>query len=304
MASRPYWKGHIRLSLVSFPVELHTATNTGGRIHFHQIHRDTGKRIKLQKTVPEVGVVENDDIVKGYEVEKGSYITLEQDEIDELKVETKHTIDLNRFVDVHAIDPLYYDKPYYVLPEEGVAQEAFLVVRQALREAKKIALGQVVLSGREHLVAIQPCGKGMLLETLRTKDELKKGSALFADIEEGTIDDDQLGLARELIDRKAGRFDPGNFVDHYEAMLRELIEAKAEHREVRTEEAEEQGAEVIDLMDALKRSVGGGDDDAAPRKKTSGTKSRAKAKSSASKRKPAAKSDGKSKAAGTKRKSA
>lgn len=169
MASRAYWKGHIRLSLVTFPVELHTATNAGGRIRFHQIHRETGKRIKLQKTVPEVGVVENDDIVKGFEIEKGNYVTIEQEEIDELKVETKHTIDLNRFVDNHAIDPLYYDKPYYVLPEEGVAQEAFLVVRQALREAKKIALGQVVLNGREHLVAIQPCGKGMLLETLHTR---------------------------------------------------------------------------------------------------------------------------------------
>lgn len=255
MAPRPYWKGHIRLSLVSFPVQLHSATSTGGRIQFHQIHRGTGRRVRHQKVVPEVGPVGNDEIVKGYEVEKDHYVVVEADELDALKVESKHTIDLVQFVGGHEVDPLYFEKPYFVVPDGEMAQEAYRVIRKALHDSGKMALGQVVLSGREHLVAIRPCGRGMLLETLRSADEVRKGSPYFAEIEDGAVDDDQLALATELIKRKTAPFDPRKFTDHYEAALRELIKAKVEQREVRARPEAEPPGVVIDLMQALKKSL-------------------------------------------------
>jgi DNA end-binding protein Ku len=170
MAPRAYWKGHIRLSLVSFPVQLHGATASNARIRFHQIHRPSGQRVRYQKVVPELGPVEADEIVKGYEVDKDRYVTVEPEELEALKVESRHTIDLVQFVDACEIDPLYHEKPYFVVPDGEVAEEAFRVIRQALSETRKVALGQVVLAGRESLVAIQPCGRGMLLETLRSAD--------------------------------------------------------------------------------------------------------------------------------------
>jgi DNA end-binding protein Ku len=257
MAPRPYWKGHIRLSLVSFPVQLHSATSTGGRVQFHQIHRESGRRVRHQKVVPDVGPIENDDIVKGFEVEKDHYVIVEADELDALKVESKHTIDLVQFVGGHEVDPLYFEKPYFVVPDGEMAQEAYRVIHKALRDSCKMALGQVVLSGREHLVAIRPCGRGMLLETLRSADEVKKGSPYFAEIEEGQVDEDQLGLAAELIKRKTAPFDPRKFTDHYEAALRELIKAKVEDRKVRIEPEAEPAGVVIDLMQALKKSLEG-----------------------------------------------
>ena len=253
---RPYWKGHIRLSLVTFPVQLHTATASNARVQFHQLDRKSGQRIRYQKIVPDKGPVENEDIVKGYEIEPDHYVVVEPDELEALRLESKHIIDLVQFVDTCEIDPLYFEKPYYVVPDGEMAQEAYNVVRQALRDSRKVALGEVVLNGRENLVAIQPSGKGLLLETLRAADEVKKASGYFAEIDVGEVDKDQLELALELIKRKTAPFDPTRFKDDYETALRELIEAKVKHREVREPEPAAPQAKVVDLMDALRRSLG------------------------------------------------
>lgn len=257
MAPRPYWKGHIRLSLVSFPIQLFSATAGGARISFHQYERESMQRIRYQKVVEGGGPVEADDIVKGYEIEKGRVVTLETEEIDALKVESKHTIDLVQFVEPHDIDLLYFDSPYFVVPDGEMAAEAYRVIRQTLSTTRKVALGQVVLNGREHLVALQPCGRGLVLETLRQADEVRKGAPFFTEIEDGPIDEDQLALATQLVERKAGRFQPEKFTDHYEKALRELIEAKAAGLEVETDDEEPaRTGQVLDLMQALKRSLG------------------------------------------------
>jgi DNA end-binding protein Ku len=255
MAARPYWKGHIRLSLVSFPVRLHSATAGGARIEFHQIHKPSGRRVRYQKMVPDVGPVRSEDIVKGFEVEKDRYVIIEPDELEALRLESRHTIDLVQFVGAHEIDPLYYEKPFFVVPDGKVAEEAYRVIHKALSQAGKVALGQLVLNGREALVAIQPCGRGMVLETLRMADEVRKGTPFFAEIGEDEIDEDQLALARELIERKTAPFKPERFVDHYEAALRDLIHAKIEDRELHEETPQRPQAKVIDLMEALKKSL-------------------------------------------------
>ena len=255
MAPRAYWKGHIRLSLVSFPVELYSATTSRARLAFHQIHRPTGERIRHQKVVPEIGPVDDDDIVKGLEVSKGEYLTFEPEEIEALRIESKHTIDLVQFVDQHEIDPLYFEKPYFVVPDGAVANEAYSVIRAALAAARKVALGQIVLAGRETLAALQPCGKGMLLETLRSADEVRRGAPYFAEIEATASDEDQLELAKELIRRKTAPFKPEKFVDHYEQALRELVEAKAAGRTIEAADDEPRRGKVIDLMQALKSSL-------------------------------------------------
>ena len=255
MAPRAYWKGHVRLSLVAFPVQLFSAAATGSRVAFHQIHAPTGQRVRYEKMVPGVGAIDKDDIVKGYEVEKDRYVTFTDEELEAIRVESKHTIDLVQFVDAHEIDPLYFEKPYFVVPDGAVAGEAYRVIREALRRTRKLALGQVVLAGREHPVALKPCGRGLLLETLRGADEVKKGSPYFAEIEEGELDEDQLALAVQLVERKTAPFNPSRFVDHYEAAVRELIQAKSAGQRIRDERPGAPGGEVVDLMAALKKSL-------------------------------------------------
>jgi DNA end-binding protein Ku len=256
MAPRAYWKGHVRLSLVAFPVQLFSAAATGSRVSFHQIHRPSGQRVRYQKTVPGLGPVDKDEVAKGYEVAKDSYVTFTDEELEAIRVEGKHTIELVQFVGACEIDPLYYEKPYFLVPDGKVAQEAFRVIGQALKDKGQVALGQVVLSARESFVALKPCGKGMLLETLRTAEEVKKDRPYFAEIEEGPLDEDQLALARQLIERKTAPFDPARFVDHYEAALRELIEAKAKGKRITVERGPvAMQGQVVDLMAALKKSL-------------------------------------------------
>ena len=175
MAARAYWQGQIRLALVSIPVEIYTATKSSAKIRFNQIHEPSGKRISYEKVVPGIGPVDRDDIIKGYEVSKGEYVLLDEEEIDAVKLESKRTLELVQFVDAHEIDPLYFEKPYYVAPKDELAEEAFIVLREALRKAKKVALGQLAMRGSEKLVAIKPCGKGLLLETLRYAEEVREG---------------------------------------------------------------------------------------------------------------------------------
>ncbi len=258
MAARPYWKGQIRLALVSIPVEIYSATRSGATIAFNQIHEPTGKRIKYEKVVPGVGAVDPDDIVKGYEVSKGSYVLLDEDELDAVKLESKKTLELTQFVDAHEIDPLYYERPYYVVPADDLAEEAFVVLREALRDTKKVALGQLTLRGREYIVSLKPCGRGILLETLRYADEVIKAQGYFRDIPDAKPDPEMLDLAETLIAKKTAKFDPSKFHDRYVDALKELIEKKRKGKTIEADdegEAPRRSSNVIDLMAALKKSI-------------------------------------------------
>lgn len=259
MAARPYWKGQIRLALVSIPVEIYSATKSGATIAFNQIHEPTGKRIKYEKTVPGVGPVDPDEIVKGYEYSKGSYVLLDDDELEGVKLESKKTLELTQFVDAHEIDPLYYERPYYVVPADDLAEEAFVVLREALRQTRKVGLGQLALRGREYIVSLKPCGRGILLETLRYADEVVKAQGYFRDIPDAKPDAEMLELAETLIDKKAAKFDPEKFHDRYVDALRDLIEKKRKSKGARIEAEEEElprrGSNVVDLMAALKKSI-------------------------------------------------
>src|SRR5918995_5544549 len=181
-AARPAWRGQIRLALVSIPVEIFPATKSGAQIQFHQVHEPSGKRIKYEKVVPGIGPVDRDEIVKGFEVSKGHYVLLDQEEIEAVKLESRKTVDLVQFVDLGDIDPMYFDKPYYVVPSDDLAEEAFVVLRDALREARKVGIGQLAMRGQEYVIALKPCGKGMLMETLRYADEVNRAASIFREI--------------------------------------------------------------------------------------------------------------------------
>jgi DNA end-binding protein Ku len=260
MAARAYWQGQIRLALVSIPVEIYTATKSGAQIAFHQIHEPSGKRIKYEKVAPGVGPVDADEIVKGYEVGKGEYVLLGQDEIDAVKLESKKTLELTQFVDADEIDVLYYERPYFVVPADDLAEEAFIVLREALKRTRKVGLGQLALRGREYVVSLKPCGRGMVLETLRYADEVNKAQGYFRDIPDDAPDPELLGLAQTLIEKKVSRFVPGRFHDRYVDALKDLIERKkkAKGRKIIEEAgdgAPSRGPNVVDLMAALKKSL-------------------------------------------------
>ena len=260
MAARPYWKGQIRLALVSIPVEIYSATRSGATIAFNQIHEPSGKRIKYEKVVPGIGAVDPDDIVKGYQYSKGSYVLLDDEELEAVKLESKKVLELTQFVDASEIDPLYYERPYYVVPADDLAEEAFVVLREALRDTRKVALGQLAMRGREYIVSLKPCGRGILLETLRYADEVVKAQGYFRDIPDAKPDPEMLDLAETLIDKKSAKFDPSKFHDRYVDALRELIERKRKSKGARIEAEEEEeaprrGSNVVDLMAALKKSI-------------------------------------------------
>jgi DNA end-binding protein Ku len=259
MAARAYWQGQIRLALVSIPVEIYTATKSGATIAFHQIHEPSGQRIKYEKVAPGVGAVDADEIVKGFEVEKGEYVLLEQDEIDAVKLESKKTLELTQFVDASDIDVLYYEKPYFVVPADDLAEEAFIVLREALRRSKKVGLGQLSMRGREYVVSLKPCGRGMVLETLRYADEVNKAQGYFRDIPDNEPDAELLDLAATLIEKKSGKFDPAAFHDRYVDALKDLIERKkkAKGKKIIEEKdsGDSRGSNVVDLMAALKKSL-------------------------------------------------
>ena len=261
MAARAYWQGQIRLALVSIPVEIYAATRAGAAISFNQIHEPSGKRIGYEKVVPGIGPVDRDEIVRGFEVSKGQYVILDDDEIEAVKIESKRTLELVQFVDADEIDPLYYEKPYYVAPTDDLAEEAFIVLREALRKAKKVALGQLSVRGSEKLVAIKPCGKGLLLETLRYADEVKRGQGFFSEIDDAKPKKELLDLATALIDQRSAPFDAGEFHDRYVDGLRRLIDKKAKAKTGKKiledvgDTKSGKGGNVIDLMAALKKSV-------------------------------------------------
>ena len=260
MAARAYWQGQIRLALVSIPVEVFSASKSGASIRFNQIHEPSGKRVKYEKTVPGVGPVDRDEIIKGYEIEKGEYVLLEEEEIEAVRIESKKTLELVQFVNSCEIDPLYFEKPYYVAPKDELAEEAFVVLREALRKAGKVAIGQLSVRGSEKLVAIKPCGKGLLLETLRYADEVRSGQSFFDDIDEAKPKKELLDLAGSLIEQRSAPFDASEYHDRYVEALRKLIDKKAKAKGRTTIVADDgtqgaSGSNVIDLMAALKKSV-------------------------------------------------
>ena len=260
MPARAYWQGQIRLALVSIPVEIYAATKSGAAISFKQIHEPTGKPIHYEKVVTGVGPVDADEIMKGYQVEKGEYVLLEQDEIDAVKLESKKTLELTQFVDASDIDVIYYEKPYFVVPADDLAEEAFIVLREALKRTKKVGLGQLALRGREYVVSLKPCGRGMVLETLRYADEVNKASGFFREIGDAKPDEELLDLAEALIAKKTGAFEPGEFHDRYVDALKDLIERKRKAKgrkivEDSDDAAPAKGSNVVDLMAALKKSM-------------------------------------------------
>lgn len=258
MAARPMWKGQLRLSLVSIPVEFFSATKTGANVSFRQIHGPSGKPVKYEKVVPGIGAVSADEILKGFELAKDEYLLIEPEEVEAVKLETRKTLELVQFVQSSEIAPLYYDKPYYVVPSDVLAEDAYRVVRDALRATGKVGLGQVTMRGREYLVAIRPCGDGLLAETLRYADEIREAAPLFAEISDAASDTELLEVATTLIDRKTRPFEAAHFKDNYAVALREMIEAKRANRKTpraSTSGAAPSGDNVVDLMAALKESL-------------------------------------------------
>jgi DNA end-binding protein Ku len=279
MAARPIWRGQIRLALVSIPVEIYSATKSGATIAFHQIHEPSGKRIKYEKVVPGIGPVDRDEIIKGFEVSKGEYVLLEPEEIESVKLESRKTLELAQFVDLNDIDAIYFDKPYFVVPADDLAEEAFVVLRDALRSSRKVGVGQLAMRGQEYVVALKPCGRGMLLETLRYSDEVNKASSYFREIGDAEPDPDLLDMAATLIEKKSGKFDAGEFHNRYVDALKDLIAEKRKRKgELVIQDPDDgkpvKGSNVIDLMAALKKSLGedGSSNDNKPARKTGAAK--------------------------------
>ncbi|WP_263382106.1 non-homologous end joining protein Ku [Granulicella arctica] len=261
---RPYWSGQVRISLVSFGIKLFPATEAKSEIHFHQLSRKTGERVKYQKVSHDSagepqGTVQQSDIVKGYEYRKGEYVQIEPHEIENLRIPSRKTLEVTQFVDIDEVDPEFFEKPYFVVPENDAQGEAFAVVRKALQSTKKVALGKIAFGGREHLMALSSpmddSKPGMMAYMMRYAEELRKPTDYFADIKKVTIDDDQLSLAKELIQRKAGKFEPEKFKDEYEAALRAMVEAKVENAPLPADEPAPKSSKVVSLMDALRKSV-------------------------------------------------
>jgi DNA end-binding protein Ku len=265
MPTRAYWQGQIRLALVSIPVEVYPATRSGAAISFHQIHEPSGKRIRYEKVAPGVGPVNRDEIIRGYEVSKDEYILLDDEEIEAAQVESRKTLDLVQFVEPSDIDVLYFEKPYFVVPADDLAEEAYGVLRDALRQTKRVGLGQLSVRGREQLVSLKPCGRGLILEVLRYADEVHKAQSYFKDIPAKAGQEDLIELATTLIEKKTAPFKPEEFHDRYVDALHRLIEKKRKAGDGKRiledveGETDAKGSNVIDLMAALKKSVGGHD---------------------------------------------
>jgi DNA end-binding protein Ku len=255
MAPRAYWKGYLRLSLVSFPVHLYSALDTASDVQLHQIHKPSGERVRYEKVVPGVGAVESEDIVLGYEHDNGQHVLLDKEDLASVRLATTDTIELEQFIDAGELDDIYVDKPYFLMPADKIGGDAYRVLRTALKETRKIGIGEVVLHRRERIVAVRPCGRGLMLETLRYAEELREAERTFAELDDAPADPRMVGLAKELIEQRSAPFEPARFKDDYEAGLKALIQAKLRGRQAGQKPAPAPPAEVIDLMQALKRSL-------------------------------------------------
>lgn len=255
MATRPTWQGYLRLSLVSCPVALYTATSRSGEVHFNMLSKKTHNRIRMIPTDPEEGPIERADIVKGYEIEKGHYVVITDEEIKNVQLETTRTLDIERFVDDADIDRLYWNDPYFLAPDGDLAVEAFTVIREAMKKAGKVALGRLVMHQRERLMALEPRDKGILAYTIRNRGEVRQADEIFEHIKAAKPPAAMVDIAAKIIDQLEGPFDPSQFTDRYEEALRALIKEKEKGHTVKAPD-EPKEAEVIDLMEALKRSLG------------------------------------------------
>jgi DNA end-binding protein Ku len=259
MIGRPYWSGQLRISLVSFGIQLFPATNSAAGITFHQIDRATGQRVRHLNVIDSDQPVDNSEIVKGSEYSKGKYLLVEPDKLKKLRLETKDAIEVSQFVDPQELPPYLYEKPYFVVPAPKGSTEAFAVVRNAIAQAGKIAIGEITFGGREHLIAIavppDKNDRGLFAYTLRYAEELSDSKEYFSGIEDHAIDKKQLELASQLIRAHSGSFHLDSFKDDYEAALRELLEAKQSETPLPVSEEKPQRPKVVSLMDALKRSV-------------------------------------------------
>ena len=255
MAYRPTWQGHLKLSLVTCPVALYTAINSGGDVHFNLINPKTNNRIKMITTDPDTGPIDRSELVKGYEVAKGEYILLSNEEIASVKLESTKTIEIERFVAGDEIDRLYWDSPYFLAPDGKLAQEAFGVIRTAMEKSGQIALARVVIGTRERILALEPRDKGILAYTIRTDAEVRKPDEIFAGISDKAADPNMIAIAEKIIEQQEGPFDPSQFVDRYEEALKALIEDKKKgHTPAKVAEPED--TNVVDLMSALRASLG------------------------------------------------
>lgn len=256
MPGRAYWKGFLKLSLVSIGVAVYNAVDTAAEIKFNQIHKPTGSRINYTKTVKGIGPVEAADIVKAYEVDENTYVILEPEELDAIKLESKKTLDLHQFVEADEIDPRYFERPYYIVPTDEHAVEGYLVIRDALRKSGKLGVGQVTMSGREYLVAVGPIATGLGMHIMRYANEIRAAGQYFGDLPNEKLDQEMVSLASELIGRKASTFAPEKFKNHYTIALQDLIKQKARgNKIVAAKEDRPSGPNVVDLMDALRKSV-------------------------------------------------
>ena len=255
---RAYWKGYLRLSLVTIGVQIYNAVESKGTISFRQIHKPSGRRVQYEKVVEGIGKIENADIVKGYEVDTDTYVVMEPEEIDALKLESKKTIDLVQFVDASDVDYRYFERPYFVAPSDPLGGEGYVVIRDALKKTNKIGLAQVTIAGREWLVAIAPIGDGLMMEMLRYADELRDPEDFFDEVPDEKPQKEMIDLAIQLIEKKSSPFKPEAFHDHYQDALKDLVQKKMKGRKIVAPEEQERpkGANVVDLMEALKRSVG------------------------------------------------
>jgi DNA end-binding protein Ku len=256
MAPRANWKGFLRLSLVTCPVALYPATSDAEKVSFNQINRKTGHRIKYAKVDADTGEeVAADDIVKGYKVDTDTYIEVTKDELGELALESTHTIEIDEFVPKTDIDNRYLIRPYYLVPDGKVGHDAFAVIRETIRTMDKVAIGRVVLTNREHIVALEPLGKGLMGTLLRYPYEVRNEKDYFDDIQDVKVTKDMLDLAKHIVEQKSASFEPDNFEDHYEAALIDLINKKRIGVPIAAKAAPKTGGNVINLMDALKRSL-------------------------------------------------
>lgn len=267
MAPRAYWKGYLKLSLVSCPISLFPATSEREKISFHQLHKQTGNRIKYKKVDAETGrEVDADDIVKGYEISKGEYIELDPQELEAIAIESKRIIEIDEFVPKAEIDELYLNNPYYIVPDGEIGQQAFAVIREAIRKEGMVALGKVVFTSREHVIALEARGKGLMGVTLRYPYEVRKQKDYFDDIDDEKVPKDMLELASHIVDTKRGDFDPSKFEDRYEDALKDLLRKKQKGQKIERPK-ETRPSNVVDLMEALRKSVGAGEGGAAERRK-------------------------------------
>lgn len=290
MAYRPTWQGHLKLSLVTCPVALYTATNAGGDVHFHLINPKTNNRIKMITTDPETGPIERKNLVKGYEVSKGEYILLTDEEIRSVKLESTKTIEIERFVPGGEIDRIYWDNPYYLAPDGKMAQEAFGVIRTAMEKSGQIALGRIVMATRERILALEPRGRGILAYTIRSDAEVRKPDEIFNSISDSHADPAMISIAEKIIEQQEGPFDPSQFVDRYEEALTALIEDKKGHKPAQVEEPDD--TNVIDLMSALRASLASKGKSGSAKSAPKTTKSAGAAKSAPSQSKPKARKAG------------